>query len=127
MGKEAQLRITERKRRWERQNKRNKERKDRDLISEETETKERTWKDIQERGKEDEEGQIAEERKTRVRQNIRKTVQWDWVILNQAGLSNPVNPISLETVQPDGQGRRCEWEEAEERGRQGGRGSMLLS
>lgn len=36
------------------------------------------------------------------------------MILNRAGLSNPVNPISLETVQPDGQGRRCEWEEAEE-------------
>lgn len=37
----------------------------------------RTQKDIQETGQEDEGGQIAEERKTRVRQNIRETVQWD--------------------------------------------------
>lgn len=35
------------------------------------------------------------------------------MILSQAGLSIPANPISLETVEPDGQGRRCEKEEGE--------------
>lgn len=79
MGKEAQLGITGRKRRGERQSERErkKERKDENCISGGTETKERTQKDRQETGQEDEGGQIADERQTSVRQNIGKTVRWD--------------------------------------------------